>query len=243
MIVFPAIDIKDGKVVRLAQGKFNKLTVYSEDPIEIAKKWADQGAEWLHVVDLDGAQIGKPQNTRVIADIAKRTPIPIQVGGGIRNEEDIERLVDAGAGRVIIGTKAVEDLDFLRSEIHKWGEKIAVSLDCANGKVATRAWTATSDVLATLLIRQLEDIGLFCVIYTDISKDGMLDGPNITELEKICGATSIPVIASGGVASLNDIENLLPLRHQGLMGVITGKAIYEGTLDLSEAIKLCSLNE
>ena len=243
MIVFPAIDIRDGKVVRLVQGKFNRETIYSENPVDMSKKWADEGAEWLHVVDLDGAQVGKPQNTKVITEIAKNINIPIQVGGGIRNEDDIEKLLDAGVARVILGTQVVEDPDFIRCEIQKWGEKIAVSLDCSNGKVVTHAWTSTSDVLASQIIRKLEGIGLFCIIYTDISKDGMLSGPNIEAIRQICKSTKIPIIASGGVASLNDIENLLQFRGQGLIGIITGKAIYEGTLDLTEAIKLCSQKE
>ncbi|HLF18521.1 MAG TPA: 1-(5-phosphoribosyl)-5-[(5-phosphoribosylamino)methylideneamino]imidazole-4-carboxamide isomerase [Candidatus Omnitrophota bacterium] len=243
MNVIPAIDIKDGKVVRLAQGKFNKVTIYSDDPLSVAHKWKGMGAQWLHVVDLDGAQLGQLKNFDTIANIIESVQIPIQIGGGVRSQDDIARLIDAGASRVILGTKVLEDPDFIRMEIQKWGDRIAVSLDCSDGKVAKRAWTSTSDVKATDLVKTLEGIGLFCIIYTDISRDGMLSGPNIPAIKEMCEATRIPIIASGGVASLNDIEKLLELSPAGLIGCICGKALYEGTLDLQEAIKLCSLNE
>jgi len=243
MILFPAIDIKDGKVVRLSQGKFNKVKVYSNDPVVIAQKWIDMGAQWLHIVDLDGAQLGQLKNIQIIAKIAKSVKAQIQVGGGVRHEEDIARLIDAGVSRVILGTMVVEDPHFIKKQTQRWGEKIAVSLDCSDGKVATRAWTAHSDVKATELAKSLEGIGLFCIIYTDISKDGMLLGPNFPAIKEMCKASSIPIIASGGITSLSDIQNLMELRNIGLLGAITGKAIYEGTLDLREAIELCSLNE
>ena len=242
MILLPAIDIKDGKVVRLSQGKFNKVTAYSNDPVATAQKWIDMGAQWLHIVDLDGAQLGQLKNIELIAKLARSVKAQIEVGGGVRHEDDIAKLLDAGVSRVILGTMVLEDPHFLKKQIQRWGEKIAVSMDCSDGKIATRAWTAHSNVKATELAKSLEGIGLFCIIYTDISKDGMLLGPNLPAIKEMCQASSIPIIASGGITSLNDVQNLMELRPLGLLGAITGKAIYEGTLDLREAIELCSLN-
>lgn len=239
MIIFPAIDIINQKVVRLYQGKFDNVTEYSTDPLQTAQKWVDQGAQWLHVVDLDGAKEGIRQNSDIIIKIAQSIDIPVQAGGGIRTEEDIQYLLDGGIARVILGTRATENKDFLKTILSKWGNKIAISLDCKKGMVAQRGWVETSNIKATNLAKELETLGLKCLIYTDIAKDGTLAGPNIAELKSLCAAVNIPIIASGGVSSIEDIKELLQYENQGITGAITGKALYEGKLDLSEAIAVC----
>ncbi len=238
MIIFPAIDIKDGKVVRLLQGKFDEVTEYNQDPLVVAQKWKDMGAEWLHLVDLDGAKDGQMQNREIICDIAQKIGIPVEVGGGVRSEEDIAALINGGVARVILGTKIIEDTKFLVDVLAIWKEKIAVSLDCNNGYLAERGWTKTTDVKATAFIGELELLGVQNVVYTDIARDGMLTGPNFEQLEEICKITKINIIASGGVSNLDDIKKLKALESKGIIGAITGKAIYEGTLDLEEAIAI-----
>jgi phosphoribosylformimino-5-aminoimidazole carboxamide ribotide isomerase len=240
VIIFPAIDIKEGNVVRLLQGKFDEVTEYSGAPVAMAKLWEEKGAQWLHVVDLDGAKTGEMQNLDTIVKIARSVHIPVQTGGGIRREEDIKNLLDRGIARVILGTKVIEDRTFLKDMIQRWKDKIAVSMDCSNGMVAERGWTETSDLKATDFVKELETLGLSCLIYTDISRDGMLSGPNFEALKELAGITSIPIIASGGISSIEDIRQLLDLQDQGVIGVITGRAIYEGKLDLKEALELCS---
>jgi phosphoribosylformimino-5-aminoimidazole carboxamide ribotide isomerase len=243
MIVFPAIDIKGGKVVRLAQGKFEYVTQYSEDPVTMAQKWASLGAQWLHVVDLDGAQTGEMKNFSIIAKIVKSVKIPVQVGGGIRKESLIDDLIQsAKVRRIVLGTKAVEDPAFLRNVIAKHHDQIAVSLDCSNGFVTDRGWTAKTTIKATDLVKELQQLGLRCLIYTDIARDGMLSGPNYPGIEEMLAVAHIPLIASGGIASLDDIHKLKALTSKGLIGAITGKAIYEGKLDFKEAVRICSTN-
>ena len=239
MLIFPAIDIKDGKVVRLVQGDFDQVTEYSHDPLNMAKHWREQGAQWLHLVDLDGAKTGEIQNFKVILQVAQAMDIPVQMGGGVRSLENIEQLIDGGVARVILGTRAIEDRDFLKTALERWNKKIAVSLDCHKGMVAQRGWVETSDVRATDLVKELQDMGLQCLIYTDIARDGMLTGPNFEELENILDCCDIPTIASGGVSNIEDIKRLAALVDKGLLGAITGKAIYEGKLDLKEALALC----
>ncbi len=239
MIIFPAIDIQGGKVVRLIQGKFDAVTEYSHDPVSIAQQWQEMGAEWLHLVDLDGAKTGKIQNLDVIKRVASSVDIPVQMGGGIRTKEDIAQLIEGGVSRVILGTKVLDDTTFLVDVLSSWTDKIAVSLDCTNGFVARHGWTSTSDVKATEFAKELELLGLKCLIYTDIARDGMLTGPNYEELKNMLDATNIPIIASGGIASLDDIKRLKSLEDRGIMGAITGKAIYEGKLDLKEALAVC----
>lgn len=240
MIIFPAIDIKDGKVVRLTQGKFDKVTVYSDDPLSFAKQWASLGAEWLHIVDLDGAQTGEMKNLSLITQIAKAVEIPIEVGGGIRTEDDIANLIKAGVKRVILATRVVEDKNFLNKIIKRWPENIAVSVDCVNGFVTQKGWTAVTELKGTDFAKELETLGLKYLIYTDIKRDGMLQGPNLSGLGEILKSVPLSVIASGGVSNLADIKKLRDLNAKNLIGVITGKAIYEGTLDLKKAIELCS---
>lgn len=239
MIIFPAIDIKNGKVVRLLQGKFDQVTEYAEDPLVVARKWITEGARWLHLVDLDGAKTGTIQNKQHIINIARTLNVPVQMGGGIRTAEDVQSLIEGGVARVILGTKVVEDITFLKTMLEKWPDKIAVSLDCHNGYIAQSGWTKTSKVKALDFVHELEQLGLKCLIYTDIARDGMLTGPNYPELEKILDTAKIPVIASGGIAHIDDIKRLKKLTPKGLLGAITGKAIYEGKLSLKEALSLC----
>jgi len=243
MIIFPAVDIKDGKVVRLSQGKFDEITEYSGDPVAMARLWEGKGAQWLHVVDLDGAKTGEMLNCEIILNIAQSVSIPIQIGGGIRKKEDIQKLLEGGVTRVILGTKIIEDRVFLKEIIDEWKDKIAVSLDCSDGIVAQRGWTSTSNIKAIDFVKDLEKLGLSCLIYTDIARDGMLTGPNFEGLIELAAATNIPIIASGGISDIEDIKKLLAIQDKGIIGAITGRAIYEGKLDLKETLKLCSQNE
>ncbi len=238
MIIFPAIDIQGGKVVRLLQGRFEDVTEYSQEPMEVAKQWEAQGAEWIHIIDLDGAKTGEIKNMDIILKIAQTINIPIQMGGGVRKKIDIEKLLNGGAARVILGTKAVEDLNFLKDVIAQWGNKIAVSLDCKGGYVTSLGWRETLDIKATDLVKELEALGLGCVIYTDIETDGMLTGPNLDSYKELLSQTNIPIIASGGISSIEDIKNLHNLESKGIIGAISGKALYEGKLDLKEAIEV-----
>ncbi|WP_405099112.1 1-(5-phosphoribosyl)-5-[(5-phosphoribosylamino)methylideneamino]imidazole-4-carboxamide isomerase [Oceanobacillus sp. FSL H7-0719] len=234
MILFPAIDILNGKCVRLTQGDYNKEKIYHEQPIEVAKDWESKGAAFIHIVDLDGAKTGKSINQEVIANIARDASIPIQVGGGIRSLEIIAYYLKAGVSRVIIGTAAINDKAFLKQAVNQFKEKIAVSIDARNGYVATDGWTKDSTVKAIDLIKELEEFGVQTIVYTDILKDGMLQGPNFTELETINQATSLDVIASGGVTTETDV---IKLRKQSLYGAIIGKALYDGNLDFTQLME------
>ncbi|MCC6758363.1 MAG: 1-(5-phosphoribosyl)-5-[(5-phosphoribosylamino)methylideneamino]imidazole-4-carboxamide isomerase [Candidatus Omnitrophica bacterium] len=242
MIIFPAIDINGGKVVRLRQGEFSDVTEYSLDPLAVAQKWVASGARWLHIVDLDGALHGEMKNFDIIEKITKSVSVPIQVGGGIRTVLEIEKLLQSGVKRVVLGTRAVQDQEFLKKVLAFGKEKIAVSLDCKDGKVTQRGWTETTQLKGTDFARELEHLGLQCLIYTDVKRDGMLTGPNYEALSEILTTVKIPVIASGGIANLNDIKKLLAIKPRSVLGAITGKAIYEGKLDLKEAVELCSKN-
>lgn len=243
MMIIPAIDIKDGNVVRLLRGNFENVAVYSNDPVGIAQKWEAAGAPMLHVVDLDGALTGFGKNFEVISRIATSVRIPIQLGGGIRSQYDIARFIAGGISRVILGTKAIQNREFLKEVLKEWKEKVIVSLDCTNGVLAQDGWTKISNLKATVFAKEIEPLGVSCLIYTDISRDGTLTGPNIDGITELLQTVKIPVIASGGISSLQDIKDLLKLEARGLTGIITGKAIYEERLDLKEAIKLCSPKE
>ena len=243
MIVIPAIDLKDGKVVRLSQGKFNEVTIYSENPVETAKHWQAAGAKLLHVVDLDGAEHGEMKNFSFIEKIMKTVEVPVQVGGGIRTRADIEKLFAAGAARVILGTKVIEDRNFFKEILAQWQDKIVVSLDCSRGIVTQKGWTAVSKLKGTDFAKELQRLGLKQIIYTDVARDGMLMGPNMNAIREILQAVQIPVIASGGVSQLDDIINLKTLSSSGLCGVIVGKALYERRLYLKDAIDICSRKE
>lgn len=240
MIVIPAIDIKDGKVVRLKQGKFAEITVYSHEPMKIARQWQHQGAAMIHIVDLDGAQKGKLQNTQLLIDIAQGLDIPVEAGGGIRSAEEITQLISSGIKRIVLATTAIEDRGFLKEILDEWHERIIVSLDCSQGMVTQRGWTSISQLKAVDFVLELESLGLSHLIYTDISRDGMLTGPNLHALKEILNLVSIPAIVSGGISQLGDLQELKKLEPEGLVGAIVGKALYEGRFDLKEAIDLCS---
>ncbi|MFZ5968175.1 MAG: 1-(5-phosphoribosyl)-5-[(5-phosphoribosylamino)methylideneamino]imidazole-4-carboxamide isomerase [Bacillota bacterium] len=231
MIVFPAIDIRNGKCVRLQQGDFNKEIIYGENPVEVGKRWMDKGAEALHIVDLDGALHGVTKNLQVIRSIVDAVNIPVQLGGGIRKMEDIEKLLRIGVQRVILGTSAVHDAIFLKQAAAQFGSRVAVSVDAKDGWVAVDGWTKISDVKATDFIYGLEQKGIETVVYTDIAKDGMLSGPNFEEIKRIQENTGMNVIASGGVTSLDDVKRL---SSYDLYGVIIGKALYTGSIKLEE---------
>lgn len=233
MIIYPAIDIKDGKCVRLVQGQFNDVTVYSEHPVEMAYRFEQLGAEYIHVVDLDGARLGCPQNTAVISEMAVKLGIPVQLGGGIRTIETIEIILCKGIERVILGTSAVNDQELVKQAVRSFGKNLAVAIDAKDGLVAIEGWAKTSEFTAIGFAKKMEELGAKVIIYTDISRDGMLKGPNLKAMEEMVKAVKIDVIASGGVTSLQDIKDL---KNIGVSGAIVGKALYTGDIDLKEAI-------
>ena len=238
MIIIPAIDIKDGKCVRLAQGRMDAVTVYSEDPSSVALKWAEGGAELIHVVDLDGAIEGNAKNLGVVKEIVAAAPVPVQIGGGIRNLKTAETYLSLdGVKRVIIGTAAYEDPALLAVLVKDYPGRIAVGIDAKDGRVAIKGWVDVTDQTAMELAKRLEGSGVGCIIYTDISRDGMLTGPNVEATSAIAAAVTIPVIASGGVSSIKDIESY---RGTELEGIIIGKALYSGDIDLKDAISTTS---
>lgn len=234
MIIFPAIDILDGQCVRLIQGDYNQEKVYSDAPAEMAKEWEEKGASYIHIVDLNGAKTGDSINKDVINHIAQSTTIPVQVGGGIRSLETIQGYLENGVSRVIIGTAAITDREFLKEAIQQYGERIVVSLDARDGFIATDGWTDTSDTKALDLVQELESLGLQTIVYTDIAKDGMLEGPNIIEQREIHQATTMQVIASGGITTTADIQ---ALAEEKLYGAIIGKALYDGKLSLESVLE------
>ena len=238
MNVIPAIDIMSGKVVRLEQGRFDKEKVYSEDPVSVAKKWKSLGARLLHVVDLDGARSGKPVNTDTVRAIVENAKVDIELGGGLRNEKDIESAFETGARFAVIGTRAVKDEVFCRRLAEKFAGKVIFAVDSKNGKLAIRGWEEVSNEDVTGYIKKLEKLGAKKIIYTDISRDGMMTGPNQETLKSILESTSLEVTASGGVSSVDDIKALKGLERLGLKAVIVGKALYEGKLDLKEALNV-----
>ena len=239
MLIIPAIDIKNGKCVRLKQGQMDQETVYADDPVEMAKKWVDQGARRLHLVDLDGAVNGTPSNADVIHDICSAFPdIPIQVGGGIRDEDVIQSYLDVGVSFVIIGTRAVTTPHFVSDVCLEFPGHIIVGLDAKNGKLATDGWSKLSHHDASDMAHRFEEDGVAAIIFTDISRDGMMNNVNVEATVDICKNITIPVIASGGITNIDDIRALCEAGEEGIFGAITGRAIYEGTLDLAEAQKL-----
>jgi phosphoribosylformimino-5-aminoimidazole carboxamide ribotide isomerase len=238
MLVIPAIDLKEGKCVRLEQGLMDKDTVFNDDPGAQALEWQRQGAELLHIVDLDGAFAGKPKNRAAIEAIIHAIAIPAQLGGGIRDLATIEAYLGLGLSRVIIGTAAQRTPELVREACAKFPGQIVVGIDAKNGMVAVQGWAEVTGVTAVDLAKRFEGFGVSAIIYTDISRDGMLQGPNIEATSALAKAVAIPVIASGGVSSLKDIENLLAIEQCGVTGVITGKAVYTGAIRLAEAIAL-----
>ncbi len=237
MIIIPAVDIKDGKCVRLLQGRMDDETIFSDDPAAMAKRWENEGAELIHVVDLNGAYEKSPQNISSIKKILETVNVGIQVGGGIRNSDNIRMLLDMGVRRVIIGTEAIQNPQMVKDACKTFPDQIVVGIDALNGQVAIEGWAEITQTKAADLAKQFEDCGVAAINFTDIHRDGMQTGPNIEETGNLAEAISIPVIASGGVSTLDDIKNLIPLEKAGVVGVITGRAIYSGTLDLREAIE------
>ena len=238
MIIIPAVDIKNGKCVRLVQGRKEDETVFSDDPAAMAEKWAQAGAELIHVIDLDGAFEKSPENLAAIRKILQTVDTPIQVGGGIRNESTVRRFLDMGVERVIVGTEAINHPEFVERISGMYPGRIIVGIDARKGLVAIEGWTETTRVKAVDLAKRFENCGLAAVNFTDIHRDGMQTGPNIEETRRLAEAIHIPVVASGGVATIQDIHNLLPLEAVGVIGVITGKALYSGTLDFKEALRV-----
>ena len=235
MILFPAIDIRDGKCVRLIQGDYDQEVIYHDSPSEMAKEWEKQGATYIHVVDLDGARSGNALNRTAIREIVRSVSIPVQVGGGVRDMGSVEAHINSGVSRVIIGTAAIEKPQFVEKAVASYGEKIAVSIDARNGLVATNGWTETSDVKAVDLLNRLAKVGIETVVYTDILKDGMMQGPNFDELRLMNDASKIDIIASGGVSTENDVKRL---EQMGLYGAIIGKALYEGSISLEQLLEV-----
>jgi phosphoribosylformimino-5-aminoimidazole carboxamide ribotide isomerase len=236
MIVFPAIDIKDGQCVRLKQGDPDRSTVYGNDPVAVAKHWEAEGAQWLHLVDLDGAFSKRPVNDHIILEIARSVNIPVQVGGGIRTMESIDRYLGSGVARVIMGTAALRQPETIEEACARYPGRVALGLDARDGYVAVEGWKEPTRTDAVSLVLRFKGLELAAVIYTDIYRDGMQTGVNIEATRRLIEKTGAPVIASGGVSTMEDVEKLLPLVPLGLLGVITGRAIYEGTLNLREAI-------
>jgi phosphoribosylformimino-5-aminoimidazole carboxamide ribotide isomerase len=236
MKIYPAIDILGGQAVRLIQGRKDQTTVYG-DPIEMATKWVNKGAELLHVVDLDGAFEGKPKNLGVLRDMTAAVPkAKIQVGGGIRGMSTVELLFDAGIERIVLGTAAVQDQEFVKNALAKHSGRVAIGIDARDGNVQVSGWTEDSQIGAIDLARSLQDVGVRLVIYTDISRDGVLEGPNVEATRQMLANTHLSVIASGGVSSLKDVHRLAEINHPRLEGVIIGKALYEGRIRIEEAL-------
>ena len=236
MLILPAIDLRGGNCVRLVKGDFKQETIYSEHPEEIALRWEGEGAEFLHVVDLDGALAGEPQNMDAIKRILQAVTIPVEVGGGIRSMESIDRLLSIGVSRVILGSVAVHKEELVQAACSAYGNRIVVGIDAKKGIVATDGWEKSGGISAVELAKKLGTFGLKTIIYTDISRDGTLSGVNVTETAHLARASGLKVIASGGVKSISDIEELKKRECDGIIGVIVGKSIYEGTLTLIEAI-------
>lgn len=233
MHIVPAVDIRNGRAVRLFQGEKDRETVYSQSPADMARRWADEGATYLHVVDLDGAFDGESENERHIREIAKAIAIPVEVGGGVRTLEKARRLVDMGVARVIVGTRALESRRFIDELVAALPGRVNIGVDARDGLVAIRGWTETSSIGAVDFLAELRGSGVSAIIYTDISRDGALAGVNVEAMRAACAATDVPIIASGGVASAADIAALKDLP---LFGIIVGKALYEGKLTLAEAM-------
>lgn len=236
MLVIPAIDLKDGQCVRLKQGRMDDATHYGSDPVEMATRWVEAGARRLHLVDLNGAFDGQPVNGEAVTAIAQANPdLPIQIGGGIRSAHTIEHYLAAGVQWVIIGTKAVKEPEFVTEMCRLFPGHIIVGLDAQDGFVATDGWAEVSTIKATELAKRFADDGVSSIVYTDISRDGMLQGVNVESTVELAQVGGIPVVASGGVTNMDDIDQLAHVSNQGILGAITGRAIYEGTLDLAEA--------
>lgn len=235
MRIYPAIDIKDGKCVRLLKGQFDKVTVYGDNPAEMAKKWESEGGEFIHVVDLDGAKHGHGVNAEIITEICKTVNVPVQTGGGIRTMEDIEKKLSCGVNRVIIGTSAVRNTEFVKEAVEKYGDKIVIGIDAKDGMVAVEGWEEVSEFGAVEFAKKMESLGVKTVIYTDIATDGTLAGPNVAAMREMVENTNMDIIASGGIGNIEHIKSLIPT---GVEGVIVGKALYTDSVKLSEAVRI-----
>ncbi|MBF0356746.1 MAG: 1-(5-phosphoribosyl)-5-[(5-phosphoribosylamino)methylideneamino]imidazole-4-carboxamide isomerase [Alphaproteobacteria bacterium] len=238
MILFPAIDLKDGRCVRLRLGDMDQATVFNDDPADQAAQFQAAGCQWIHVVDLNGAFAGKPVNGGAVDAILKAVTVPIQLGGGIRDLATIEMWLDKGVARVILGTVALKNPELVRDACQLFPGRIAVGIDAKGGKVAVEGWAETSELSAPELALKFEGAGVSAIIYTDIDRDGVLSGPNVEATAALARAISTPVIASGGVSSLEDLKALIAVGEPGILGVISGRAIYDGRLDLTEALKV-----
>ncbi|MDY7012395.1 MAG: 1-(5-phosphoribosyl)-5-[(5-phosphoribosylamino)methylideneamino]imidazole-4-carboxamide isomerase [Cyanobacteriota bacterium] len=237
MEVIPAIDLLEGRCVRLYQGDYKQSEIFSENPTEIARRWESEGATRLHLVDLDGAKQGKPANSDAIAAVVRAVSIPVQVGGGLRDPDAISALLDLGVDRAILGTLAVENPSLVGQLCQAHRDRIVIGIDARDGQVATQGWLETSEIAASDLAQQMAQLGAAAIIYTDIHRDGTLRGPNVKALREIAKAVEIPIIASGGIGSLSDLLSLLALEPSGVTGVIIGRALYTGDIALSEAIR------
>ena len=233
MLILPAIDIRNGKCVRLQQGIYAQETIYADSPCDMAQHWEQQGAEFLHIVDLDGAKDGQPANFPIVRDIAQSVNVPIELGGGVRNQETIQRYLDTGVNRLVIGTLALKKADWFRDMCRQFPGKLVLGIDGRNGFVATEGWLETSQTLATDLAKKYADLPLAALVYTDIAKDGMLAGPNVAEMEAMRQAVPMPLVVSGGIASLDDIRRLA---ENNFHACIIGKALYENKFRLPDAL-------
>lgn len=235
-IVFPAVDIADGKCVRLLQGRFGTETVYSDDPVKVAIGFCRAGARWLHIVDLDGAKTGIPANRDLVIEVVKAASCPVQAGGGMRSLDDVEEVLAAGANRAVLGTVALEDPEAMAKACKRYGERIAVSLDARGGELASHGWTVGTGVPVLEAVRSFEDAGVSWFIYTDVDRDGTLSGPDVAGLMRLAETTKLPVIASGGVSSLDDLRTVARLKNEGIAGAIVGRAFYENKFDVQGAM-------
>lgn len=235
-IVFPAVDIADGKCVRLLQGRFGTETVYSDDPVKVAIGFCRAGARWLHIVDLDGAKTGIPANRDLVIEVVKAASCPVQAGGGMRSLDDVEEVLAAGANRAVLGTVALEDPEAMAKACKRYGERIAVSLDARGGELASHGWTVGTGVPVLEAVRSFEDAGVSWFIYTDVDRDGTLSGPDVAGLMRLAETTKLPVIASGGVSSLGDLRTVARLKNEGIAGAIVGRAFYENKFDVQGAM-------
>lgn len=238
MIVYPAIDLKDGRCVRLVRGEMNSATVFNDDPAAQARAFAGAGAAWIHVVDLDGAFAGKPKNATAVEAIVKAAPVKVQLGGGIRDEATLEAWLGKGVARVVLGTAAVKNPNLVRAACRRWPGQVALGIDARGGTVAVEGWAETASVAALDLARRFEDAGAAAIIYTDIERDGALQGVNVEATAALARALKTPVIASGGVASLDDLAALRAHEKDGVAGAILGRALYDGRVDLKSALAL-----
>jgi phosphoribosylformimino-5-aminoimidazole carboxamide ribotide isomerase len=240
MLVIPAIDLRRGEVVRLAQGDPSRQTSYSGDPVAIARRWEGEGAPMLHLVDLDGAFSGRPQHLSVVAQVAGAAKVPVQLGGGLRTLADLEQAFASGIERAVLGTMAIEDAEFLALACRRFPGRVVLGIDAKEGKVAVRGWGADTGIEATEVAARWAELPLAAIIYTDIARDGMLTGPNLEALRRIARATPHPVIASGGIATLDDVKRLAVLEPSRIIGALIGKALYEGRFTLKDAIAAAS---